>query len=220
MAVTKRLVIAFADPAAGVRGVALAGAGTLIETPDGVRALAGAEPAPRPGGGFGLSVAGELEIAFEPAGGARGNVGATAIDGASAMLALEDDDGLALTRAVAIFLAPVTIVLGARRPPGARGHGEELVEAMLIEGDPPAQVAIADPRLSTTYDGAGRVTHCGLELWEGEDSDFPRRAAGEASAHGELPHPQGAVTRVAFLECHGDGGRRGPGVYAITTPVS
>ena len=91
---------------------------------------------------------------------------------------------------------------------------------MLVEGDPPAAVAIADPRLSTTYDGDGRVIHCGLELWEGEESEFPRRAAGEASAHGELTHPGGATTRVAFLDCHGDGGRRGPGVYAITTPVS
>jgi len=213
-------VIAFADPAAGVCGISIAGAGTLLATPDGVRALPGAQPADRPGGGLGLSVPGELELAFEPAGSARGRIGTSAIDGTSAVLAVDDDGGRALTRAVALFLGPVTVALSARRPPGARGHGEELLAAVLVEGDPPARIAIADPRLSTTYDGAGRVMRCGLELWEGEESDFPRRAAGEADAHGELTHASGARTSVAFLDCHGDGGRRGPGIYAITTPVS
>jgi len=218
--VTKRLVIAFADSAAGLRGIAIAGAGTLLATPQGVRALPGPGPAKRAAGGFELSVPGELELAFEAAEGARGQVGATAIDGDAAVLEVDDDGGRTLTRVVAIFLGPVKVALSARRPPGAHGHGEELLEAVLVEGDPPAEVAIADPRLSTTYDGAGRVMHCGLELWEGEESEFPRRAAGEASAHGELAHPGGATTSVAFLECHGDGGRRGLGVYAITTPVS
>ncbi len=214
----RRLVIAFADAAAGVQGIAIAGAGGLLATPDGVRALPGPGPAARAAGGFELAVHGELELAFERAGGARGHVGATAVDGDAAILEIDDDRSL--TRAVAIFLGPVTIALSATRPPGARGHGEERLSAVLVEGDPPAKVAIADPRLSTTYDGEGRVIHCGLELWEGEESEFPRRAAGEASAHGELTHPGGATTRVAFLDCHGDGGRRGPGVYAITTPVS
>ena len=138
------------------------------------------------------AVPGELELAFEPAGGARGHLGATAIDGDAAVLEIDDDGGRALTRAVAIFLGPVTLALSATRPPGARGHGEERLSAVLVEGDPPAEVAIADPRLSTTYDGEGRVMHCGLELWEGEESEFPRRAAGEASAHGELTHAGGA----------------------------
>ena len=217
---TKRLLIAFADTAAGLQGIAIAGAGTLLATPDGVRALPGPGQAARAAGGFELGVHGELELAFEPAGGARGHVGAAAIDGDAVVLEIDDDDGHALTRAVAIFLGPVTLALSARRSPGARGHGEDLLSAVLVEGDPPAALEIADPRLSTTYDGDGRVIHCGLELWEGEESEFPRRAAGEASAHGELTHPGGATTRVAFLDCHGDGGRRGPGVYAITTPVS
>jgi hypothetical protein len=218
--VTKRLLIAFADTAEGVQGIAIAGAGALLATPDGVRALPGPGPAARAAGGFELAVHGELELAFEPAGGARGHVGATAVDGAAAILEIDDDGGRALTRAVAIFLGPVTLALSATRPPGARGHGEERLSAVLVEGDPPAALEIADPRLSTTYDGEGRVIHCGLELWESEESEFPRRAAGEASAHGELTHAGVATTRVAFLDCHGDGGRRGPGVYAITTPVS
>jgi hypothetical protein len=216
----RRLVIAFADPAAGVRGIAIAGTGTLLATPDGVRALPGVGAVPRATGGYELGVAGEVELAFEPAGGARGYVGATALDGDAAVLEVDDGGGNALTRAVAIFLGGVTVALSARRPPGANGHGEELLEVVLVEGDPPAEVAIADPRLSTTYDGAGRVIRCGLELWEGEESEFPRRAAGETSAHGELADPGGATTSVAFLDCHGDGGRRGLGVYAITTPVS
>ena len=216
----RRLVIAFADAAAGVRGIAITGAGTVLATPDGVRALPGLGAAPRATGGFELALPGELEVAFDPAGGARGYLGATAVDGDAAVLDVEDDGGDALIRTVAIFLDGVTVSLRARRPPGAQGHGEELLEAALVEGDPPAEIAIADPRLSTTYDGAGRVMRCGLELWEGEESEFPRRAAGEASAHGELTHAGATTTRVAFLDCHGDGGRRGPGVYAITTPVS
>ena len=62
------------------------------------------------------------------------------------------------------------------------------------------------------------MIHCGLELWEGEESEFPGEPPARRSAHGELTHPGGTTTRVAFLDCHGDGGRRGPGVYAITTP--
>ena len=33
--------------------------------------------------------------------------------------------------------------------------------------------------LSTTYDDAGRQRRAGLELWRDEDSEYPRRAAGE-----------------------------------------
>ncbi len=160
---TQRLTIAFADAPGAVQGIAIEGAGAVVASADGVRALPGALLREGPDGAWALSAPGALELAFEPVGGdapsrllhARGEIGANALDG--------------------------------------------------------------DALLSTTYDGEGRVVHFGLELWEGEESEFARRAAGEASAHGELAHPDGALTRVAFLACHGDGGRAGPGVYAITT---
>ena len=38
----------------------------------------------------------------------------------------------------------------------------------------------AEPRLSTTYDPEGHQRRAGLELWLDEESELPRRAAGEA----------------------------------------
>jgi hypothetical protein len=82
------------------------------------------------------------------------------------------DDGLGLT-------------LTAVRPAKSDGHGRETVSATILERDEHGArtegvrpVAVADPRLSTTYDADGRQRHAGLELWVDED-DYPRRAAGE-----------------------------------------
>jgi hypothetical protein len=79
------------------------------------------------------------------------------------------DDGLAVT-------------LTAVRPAKADAHGREVVAATILErgedGDGVRPVAVADPRLSTTYDAGGRQRHAGLELWVDEDG-HPRRAAGE-----------------------------------------
>ena len=38
---------------------------------------------------------------------------------------------------------------------------------------------MADPRVSTTYDGDGHQRRAGLELWVGEEDDYPRRGAGQ-----------------------------------------
>jgi hypothetical protein len=76
------------------------------------------------------------------------------------------------------------VSLTAIRPRGAKGQDGEAVTAYLFEpgedGEPRA-VRIAEPRLSTTYDGEGRQRHAGLELYVTED-DWPRRAAGEVVA--------------------------------------
>ncbi len=63
------------------------------------------------------------------------------------------------------------------RPDGVDGHGDDVVWATLVEGG--EIVAVADPRLSTTYDGAGHQRRAGLELWATEESGHPVRAAGE-----------------------------------------
>lgn len=67
------------------------------------------------------------------------------------------------------------------RPIGASGHDEDVVSAFLIEPSAGslAERPVAEPRLSTTYDGAGRQRRASVELWEGEDDDYPRRATGE-----------------------------------------
>ncbi len=87
-----------------------------------------------------------------------------------------------LTRALSIWLGEEGgLTLAAARPSRAKGHAEEAVSALLAEpaDDGLAPRELADARLSTTYDGAGRQRRAGLELWEGEDDDYPRRASGE-----------------------------------------
>lgn len=73
------------------------------------------------------------------------------------------------------------LMLGAIRPDKARDHaGEELSAWLLDEGAEPARVA--EPRLSTTYDGEGRQRRAGLELYvTGDDDELPRRVAGQVT---------------------------------------
>jgi len=67
----------------------------------------------------------------------------------------------------------------ARRPRGARGHGEELVNAALIHAG--ELLSVEEARISTVYDGEGRQRSAGLELWlPGEE--FARRGSGTAVA--------------------------------------
>jgi hypothetical protein len=89
-----------------------------------------------------------------------------------------------LARSVSAWLGEdLAVSLTAIRPAGAREHADEALAAAVIErgedGEPRA-IDVADPRLSTTYDGDGRQRHAGLELWL-DDDGFPRRAAGEVA---------------------------------------
>jgi len=68
------------------------------------------------------------------------------------------------------------VTLTAVRPAGAGEHEAEHVAATVL-GDEGA-VAVADPRLSTTYDAGGHQQAAGLEHWLDEDK-WPLRAAGE-----------------------------------------
>jgi hypothetical protein len=68
----------------------------------------------------------------------------------------------------------------AVRPAKASSHADEAVTALLLEQDEVRE--IADPRLSTTYDGAGRQRAAGLELYVGADDELPLLAAGEVVA--------------------------------------
>ncbi|MFL5906263.1 MAG: hypothetical protein ACJ75Z_01540, partial [Solirubrobacterales bacterium] len=66
----------------------------------------------------------------------------------------------------------VAIALG---PQGLEGHGDERVSAWSIDADG-HQSRFGEALISTQYDGDGRPTRVGLELWPGEDSP-PRRIA-------------------------------------------
>ena len=70
--------------------------------------------------------------------------------------------------------------LQAVLPADADGHDAEAVSLVAVEPgeDGPATVSALDPRLSTTYDGAGHHRRAGLEYWVDEEG-YARRAAGE-----------------------------------------
>lgn len=95
-----------------------------------------------------------------------------------------DWDSMELSRSVSAWLAPdAAVMLFASRPRKAKGHEKERVSAFILgpgaEGEP-VVVPVAEPRLSTVYDGEGRQRRAGLELWPAEEDGFARRAAGEA----------------------------------------
>ena len=120
---------------------------------------------------------------------------------------------LALARNVCAWLGPEHggIALASVRGEQARAHSDEAVAATLVqEGDP---VAVADPRLSTTYDGEGRQRRAGLELWVAEEDGYPFRAAGEIVCGSTLDLGQLRMD-IAFLQWHAEG-QTGVGRYDI-----
>ncbi len=105
------------------------------------------------------------------------------------------------------------IALWALRPRKARGHGRDLLSATVLDHE--AARAVADPRLSTVYDGAGIPSRAGLELWlDGEDQQYPRRAAGEVLVGSDPVEQQGLAIRAGLLRVHSRGAQ-GAGVYLL-----
>ena len=91
--------------------------------------------------------------------------------------------GWTLARTVGVWLDDdaAVIALHGVRPAGASGHDDEAVgRAYLFEGE--RACAVADPRLSTTYDGEGRQRRAGLELWVGEEDALPAAPRARSSA--------------------------------------
>jgi hypothetical protein len=102
------------------------------------------------------------------------------------------------------------LVLLARRPRGAVGHGQELVTASLVEDD--ALLPVETARVSTVYDGSGRQRSAGLELWvPGED--YPRRGSGQVIAGSSLDL-EGLEVHAAVFRWRLDG-REGIGGYEL-----
>jgi hypothetical protein len=97
-----------------------------------------------------------------------------------------DWDKLGLARTLGVWLeGDAGITLTAVRPAKAASHADEAVHAVLLgrdgETDQPVSLVVADPRVSTTYDGEGRQRHAGLELYETDEAAHARRAAGEVA---------------------------------------
>jgi hypothetical protein len=85
---------------------------------------------------------------------------------------------IASTRTLSAWMDTETAVsLTAVRPASAKHHSDEAIAATLFIGGNP--VPVAEPLVSTTFDGDGRQRHAGLELWIDEEEGYPYRAAGE-----------------------------------------
>jgi hypothetical protein len=77
-----------------------------------------------------------------------------------------------------------TVGLLARRPKSAKGQDKDEIDVALAGAAADAGIKVFDPRLSTTYNGAGEPRRFGIELWLGEDEDGeqrPLRIGGEAT---------------------------------------
>jgi hypothetical protein len=127
-----------------------------------------------------------------------------------------DWERISATRSIAVWLDQNTaIAMSAVRPADAESHGDEAVSAVLVEPVEDRVLAhyLADPRLSTTYDSHGRQRRASLELWESEDSDYPRRVAGEVVCGTSLELGRLRL-ECAFFEWHMEG-RTGIGRYDV-----
>jgi hypothetical protein len=107
------------------------------------------------------------------------------------------------------------VALSAIRPAGATNHAQEAVWAALL--GPDEVKPIADPRLSTTYDGDGHQRRAGLELWVSDDDDMPERATGEVLCGSTLELGPLALD-LAFFAWHFEG-REGVGRYDVLRPA-
>jgi len=90
-----------------------------------------------------------------------------------------DLESIEVARTLSAWLgADRALTLTAVQPAGAKlRHLDEAIAGWIVEGGEP--VAIAEPRLSTTYDGALRQQRAGLELWMDDEGTVGRRAWGE-----------------------------------------
>ena len=109
-----------------------------------------------------------------------------------------------------VFDPGLAVLARARRPRGARGHGDERVTGWLVRDGAPH--AVEETRISTVYDSEGRQRTAGLELWlPGED--FPRRVSGTARAGASLTL-EGLRVHAAVFSWRMEG-RDGVGAYDI-----
>lgn len=140
----------------------------------------------------------------------RGSRGAIELGGSESVRDIscwfEPDRGLALT---------------AVRSRKSKGHDRDLVAAAVLDLE--AEHAVADPRLSTTYSGEGRPARAGLELWldaeteEGEQQQYPTRAAGERAGAGVVGSLDGLEVLADPFRWHSRGAD-GTGVYLLIRP--
>lgn len=114
------------------------------------------------------------------------------------------------TRTVSAWLGDESYSLAAIARAGVNGHGDEAVSATIF--GPGGCTAVADPRLSTTFDAEGRQRRASLELWITDDGP-PRRAAGDVLCGTTLDLGRLRLD-TAFLEWRAED-RSGVGRYDV-----
>jgi hypothetical protein len=118
-----------------------------------------------------------------------------------------------LRRSIGIAFADGGVLaLSAVRPPGAAGHGEEVV-ATVICGPDGAPVDVAETLLSTEYGEDGVPRRVTLELWTDGEEGQPLRGAGTLISSRAVARP-GLDTVIAFFRWSLEG-REGLGHYEI-----
>jgi hypothetical protein len=132
-----------------------------------------------------------------------------------------DWERMALARSLSAWLDDEHAVSAvAVRPAKARSHADEAVAAFVFDSDreeDPVR-AVADPRISTAYDGEGRQRRAGLELYVDSEDAYPRRAAGEVVAGTSLDLGHLRLD-CAFFRWHMEG-REGVGRYDVLRRVA
>jgi hypothetical protein len=218
--------IAFFDPTAGLYGTARAGA-TLIFEGASASLVAEGPRVEAAGRGVRAEVDGRLALHVQPVGpeadlggvtarvarvaGRVGTADVRCLGTLSETLTPPTWDELDALRSISILVDEGTALLAlARRPRGARGHGEERVTARLMHDA--ELLDVEEARLSTVYDGEGRQRSAGLELWlPGEE--FPRRGSGVAIAGSSLDL-EGLRVHAAVFRWRLEG-REGLGAYEL-----
>lgn len=104
------------------------------------------------------------------------------------------------------------LALSAARPPGADGHGDEAVAAVLC-GPDGAPVDVSETLLSTEYGPDGVQRRATLELWLDDEDAQPLRGAGTLISSSAVNHP-GLTGTVAFFRWSVEG-REGLGHYEV-----
>jgi hypothetical protein len=220
------LAVAFFDAAHELYGIARSGATLLFEGTTATAYPEGPE-VERSGERMRASLEGRFELELDPLSEpaelrgvsartcrVRGEVGGARVDCLGTVSetreapAWEELDAL---RSISVLLdAENAVLLLARRPRGALGHGEERVVAWLVQAG--ELMSVEEARLSTVYDGQGRQRSAGLELWlPGED--FPRRGTGTAVVGSSL-ELEGLNVHAAVFRWRVDE-REGFGAYEV-----
>ena len=220
------LALSFFDAAHDIHGTARSGATILFEGRKPEALLEGLE-IEQSGEGWRAELPGKLALELEPVAAeadlgdvrarvvrVRGEAAGRRVDGMGTLSETrvpprwEELD--ALRSISALVDERHALLVLARRPRDAVGHGDEEITARLIEDD--AVLAVDVARISTVYDSGGRQRSAGLELWvPGEE--YPRRGSGQVIAGSSLDL-EGVQVHAAVFRWRLDG-REGIGAYEL-----